>query len=402
MLMKTMQKAPPGPQHHLFSSPWVLWIVWIIWLPFIVPGVVPLLQGPLLPVSLPILAVMAVFVAIYALCSFRVALALSGRSSAGSSERATTAWRTAVTLILLALSVGTELLGKPRQLDASSLFIFTTAYAGSSFRIPRGIITNAVVLAVCMVTGALLGFALPGLLTTTFVITVVSFMTMSWTRSIVVGRKLHEAQGEIARLAASEERLRIARDLHDLLGQKLSFIALKSELARHLVASAPDRAEAEIAEVESTVRSTLQEVREAVAGYRRPDVAHELRAAQEILSAAGIRLVNRCEMRLVDGLSEEHNTALAWAVREGVTNVIRHSRAKTCTIDLTKNAERIVVEISDDGAGPAETAAGIPSRGNGLRGLRERLEALGGKCDAQSRAPVGFALTAVVPTRGPL
>ena len=150
-------------------------------------------------------------------------------------------------------------------------------------------ITNAVVLIVCLVTGVLLGFPPSSLLTAVFLVAVVSFMTMSWIRTIVTGRKLHEAQDEIARLAASDERLRIARDLHDLLGQKLSFVALKSELARHLVASAPDRAEAEIAEVESTVRATLQEVREAVAGYRKPELSHELRGAQEILTAAGIR-----------------------------------------------------------------------------------------------------------------
>ncbi len=401
MLMETMQKALAGPQHHLFSSPWLLWVVWIIWLPFLVPGVIQLLQNPPLSVSLPTLAAMAVFVAVYAFCAFQVALGLSSRSPAETNSGVMIVRRTGVTLFLLALSVGIAVMGKPRNLDPTSLFIYTAAYAGSAFRIPRAVITDAVVLAVCLVTGALLGSSLTTLLPAVFIIPVVSFMTISWTRSIVVGRKLHEAQHEIARLAAADERLRIARDLHDLLGQKLSFIALKSELARHLVASAPDRAEAEIAEVESTVRSTLQEVREAVAGYRRPDLARELRAAQEILSAAGIRLVNRCDMRLVGRLSDRHNTALAWAVREGVTNVIRHSRANICTIDLREDAGQAVVEIADDGSGAAEACAEAPNRGNGLRGLRERFEALGGKCEALNRARGGFALTAAVPTGRP-
>ncbi len=266
MLSETMQKTPAVPQHRLFSSPWRLWILWIVWLPFLIPGTLQLLRPPVPAASSVALAVMAVFAAVYGFCAFRLALSLSGRSYGETDERAFILRRNGVVAAMLALSVAVALLGRPQHLDSTSLFIYTAAYAGSAFRIPRAIITNAVVLAVCLVTGALLGFSFAALLPATFIIPVVSFMTISLTRSIAVGRKLHEAQGEIARLAAADERLRIARDLHDLLGQKLSFIALKSELARHLIFSAPDRAEAEMVEVESTVRSTLQEVREAVAG----------------------------------------------------------------------------------------------------------------------------------------
>jgi two-component system sensor histidine kinase DesK len=398
MLMEKMQKTPAGQQHRLFSSPWLVWIVWIVWLPFLVPAVVQLLQGPLHLGSIAALAALAIFVAIYAFSAFRMALALSGRLSGDSSDQPLLLGRSGVVLFLIVMSVVIGLLGKPKNMDPSPLFIFTAAYAGTAFRIPRAVITNAVVLAVCVVSGALLGASFASLLPAVFVITVVSFMTTSWTRSIIVGRQLHEAQGRIARLAATDERLRIARDLHDLLGQKLSFIALKSELARHLVASAPDKAEAEIAEVESTIRSTLQEVREAVAAYRRPDLANELRAAQEILSAAGIRLESTGDQGLAARLSPERNGALAWAVREGVTNVIRHSRAKTCAIDLQEEAGCAVVEIADDGNGGEETASQTERQGNGLRGLRERFEALGGKCEARGRAQGGFVLTATVPT----
>lgn len=400
MLGKTMQQKPAGPQHRLFSSPWVLWVVWVVWLPFLAPEIVRLLQGPVASGSILVLAGLVVFIAVYAFSTFRVALALSGRSAGEDGRRVLLPARTGVVAFMLALSVAIALMGKPKNMDPAPLFIFTAAYAGTAFRIPRGIITNAIVLAVCLVTSALLGFSLAALLPAVFVISVVSFMTMSWTRSIVVSRKLHEAQGEIARLAAADERLRIARDLHDLLGQRLSFIALKSELARHLISSAPDRAEAEMAEVESTVRSTLQEVREAVAGYRRPVLERELRAAQEILSAAGIQLVNKCDPRLVGTLPAELSEALAWAVREGVTNVIRHSRAKTCTINLTEGSGTAVVEVADDGTGDPAAAAEIPARGSGLRGLRERFQALGGKCEAHRRIQGGFALTATVPTRG--
>ena len=395
-----MQNESAGPQHRPFSSPWLLWLVWIIWLPFLLPGVIQLLRGPATTISITGFAAVVVFVAVYAFFAFRMALALSRRTAEGADgDRSLILGRSGIVLFLLALSVVIALLGKPKNMDPAPLFIFTAAYAGTAFRIPQGIVTNAFVLAVCLFTGAFLDASFTALLPAVFIIAVVSFMTMSWTRSIVTGRKLHEAQGEIARLAAADERLRIARDLHDLLGQKLSFIALKSELARHLISSAPDRAEAEMAEVESTVRSTLQEVREAVAGYRRPALERELRVAQEILSAAGIRLVNQCDPHLVGRLPDWLSEALAWAVREGVTNVIHHSRAKTCVIDLTEGSDSAVIEVADDGTGDPILAAEIPSRGSGLRGLHERFEALGGKCEAQGRVQGGFALIATVPSR---
>ncbi len=394
--MEPMQKTPVSPHHHPFNSPWLLWIVWIVWLPFLVPGVLQLLQPSASPASVAALAVMAVFVLIYCVFSFRRALALSGKSEENDGRSANLR-RTGVVLVMLVLAAVVEILAKSRNLDATSLFIYTTAYAGTAFRVPRAVVTNAAVLGICLGLGGILGFSLASLLFPVFLVVVVSFMTMNWARSIVVGRKLHEAQGEIARLAAADERLRIARDLHDLLGQKLSFIALKSELARHLVASAPDRAEAEIAEVESTVRSTLQEVREAVSGYRKPDLSRELRAAAEILSAAGIRIEDRCSARLVRSLSAAANEAMAWAVREGVTNVIRHSRASTCIIELSEKDGLVTMAIADDGGGDVAAAAGLPGKGNGLRGLRERFSALGGECSAQGRTQGGFALTATVP-----
>jgi two-component system, NarL family, sensor histidine kinase DesK len=396
--MEAMQEKPVSPHHHPFNSPWLLWIVWIVWLPFLVPGIIQLLNPPPSSGSVLVLSVMAVFVLIYCFFSFRRALALSGRSAQEDDGQAASLKRTGVVLIMLGLCAAAEILGRSKDLDVTSLFIYTAAYAGTAFRIPRAIVTNAVVLGVCLALGGILGLSLPALLFPVFLVVVVSFMTMSWTRSVIVGRKLHEAQGEIARLAAAEERLRIARDLHDILGQKLSFIALKSELARHLVASAPERAEAEIAEVESTVRSTLQEVREAVAGYRKPDLFRELRAAAEILSAAGIQLENRCNPPLVASLSTVNNEALAWAVREGVTNVIRHSRARTCLIELSEKDGLLTMEIADDGSGDSAAAEGHPGRGNGLRGLRERFSALGGECRAGGREQGGFAVTATIPT----
>jgi two-component system sensor histidine kinase DesK len=209
---------------------------------------------------------------------------------------------------------------------------------------------------------------------------------------------LRAARNELARLAVAEERLRFARDLHDLLGHSLSLIALKSELAGQLATTAPERAAAEMRDVEGVARTALHEVREAVAGYRQPSLASELRDAREILTAADIACA-------YDGASVSVPAAveavLAWTVREGVTNVIRHSRARHCTIRVTNEDGHAGVEVIDDGAGAPAVSASAPSAGgssgNGLAGLAERVAALDGRCEAGSRPEGGFRLSVVLP-----
>jgi two-component system sensor histidine kinase DesK len=193
---------------------------------------------------------------------------------------------------------------------------------------------------------------------------------------------LQDARRELAQRAVANERSRLARDLHDLLGHALSLIALKSELARRVLADAPARAADELLAVERVARQTLREVREAVAGYRQPTLAGELDGARQLLDAAGIAAtIAPCGEELsptVDGV-------LAWAVREGVTNVIHHSRARWCRIHIGREGERIVAEVSNDGVA-GEEAGGHAARskvGGGLTGLRERVAALGGTVEAR-------------------
>jgi two-component system sensor histidine kinase DesK len=212
--------------------------------------------------------------------------------------------------------------------------------------------------------------------------------------AVATVRELRAAREEIARLAVAEERLRFARDLHDLLGHSLSLIALKSELAGQLAIAAPDRAAAEMRDVEGVAREALREVREAVAGYRRPTLAGELVAIGEILAAAGIRLRVEGE---AGPLPPGIEAALAWSIREGVTNVIRHSRARACAIHLARNAEQVVVEVTDDGDGAGSPA---PTGRSGLVGLAERVEAVGGRVEAGRVSPRGFRLRATVPLAG--
>src|SRR5262245_56067126 len=191
--------------------------------------------------------------------------------------------------------------------------------------------------------------------------------------------ELHAARRELARLAVTEERLRMARDLHDLLGHTLSLIVLKSELAGRLVESAPARAAAEIQEVERVARQTLREVREAVAGYRQPQLASELEAARQLLEAAGVE----CRIEQSAGaLPPALDAVLAWTVREGVTNVIRHSRAHHCTIRVSCVAAGVRAEVTDDGERRGPQHVTMHEAGSGLAGLSERVRAIGGQVEA--------------------
>ena len=190
-------------------------------------------------------------------------------------------------------------------------------------------------------------------------------------------RELHAARQELARQAVMEERLRLARDLHDLLGHSLSMIALKSELAGRLIENDAARAAQEVREVEQAARLALREVRETVAGYRQQTLASELDGARQILEAAGIT----CTMELKAGpLPADTDAVLAWMVREGVTNVIRHSRARRCLIRITGVGETIRVEVVNDGYREQEATA--VEKGSGLSGLAERVAAHGGRIQA--------------------
>lgn len=214
-------------------------------------------------------------------------------------------------------------------------------------------------------------------------------------RLVVTVDELRTAREELARLAVAEERLRIARDLHDLLGHSLSVIALKSELAGRLAPRDGSRAAAEIADVERVARRSLRDVREAVAGYRQPTLADELAGVRDLLAAAGL------ETRIdadPGPLPPAIDAALAWAVREGATNVIRHSGARRCQLRVARTAGGARVEVTDDGRGAEETPR--DGSGSGLRGLAERAAALGGRMTAGSDEAGGFRLCIELPLDG--
>jgi len=237
-------------------------------------------------------------------------------------------------------------------------------------------------------------------------------------RLVVTVLELQAARKEIAQLAAAEavakERLRFARDLHDLLGHSLSSITLKSELAGRLLPDTPGtrKAAEEVRDIQGVARGALREVREAVAGYRQPTLGEELTGAEQMLEAAGIA----CRIENGAGLLPKSVEAvLAWTVREGTTNVIRHSRAGHCDIRLARENAEVHAEVSDDGRGlfPARDGTEVSGTesfgtegfgtegsigGNGLSGLAERIaDFSGADFEAGPLPEGGFRLHVILP-----
>lgn len=213
-----------------------------------------------------------------------------------------------------------------------------------------------------------IGIAIAGLMT---------FVVLEMLRG---NHELAAARARVAELAAENERIRIARDLHDLLGHSLTAITVKAGLARRLGASDPAAATAQIAEVEELARQSLADVRAAVSGYRDVTLAGELARGRELLRAAGIAADLPVAADVADA---DRSELLGWAVREGLVNVVRHARASRCAVRLSSGG----VEITDNGVGAPASA------GNGLSGLAERITAAGGTVDAGPAAAGGWRLS---------
>jgi two-component system sensor histidine kinase DesK len=218
----------------------------------------------------------------------------------------------------------------------------------------------------------------------TFAVFAATFAMWGVRQMLARNLELITAREENARLVLVDERNRFARDLHDILGHSLTVITVKAELAQRLFDVDPERARAEVADLERLSRDALADVRRAVEGYRELSLPGELARARLALEAAEI------EPRLpssADDVPSSVRELFAWTIREGVTNVVRHSGARTCTVRLTPTS----AEVADDGRGPVDAGSG-----NGLLGLRERAVAAGGSVVTTALDP-GFSLKVVVP-----
>ena len=278
-----------------------------------------------------------------------------------------------------------------------TLFIFTVVAIAMCFRSPLNFYGVLLCTALCVGSlvaidasaGAIFGFATPTLGIGTLMLVVADLRARNL--------ELHAARAELARLAVADERARFARDLHDLLGHSLSVIALKAELAGRLLREEPAEAAGHVSEIEQVARGALTEVREAVSGYRQPTLDDEIAGAKMALSAAGIQA--RVERPAVN-FDPAIEAVLAWTVREGATNVIRHSGAGRCSVKVTAGLGEAGVEVVDDGPGCADIAAN-GHNGHGLEGLRERVARLHGQIEAGTDAAGGYRLAVRVPVPAP-
>ncbi len=290
--------------------------------------------------------------------------------------------------VLLALPVTMLAIGAPGSF--ALLFVFFAAACGMRLRPVAALVAVVATSAGVGIAALATGSNSSSAGTDVLVILAIGTMMTAFNRQIRQNRELQVARHELARLAVTDERLRIARDLHDLLGHSLSVINLKSELAAKLVETDAKRAAAELADVQAVGRQALAEVREAVQGYRQLALADALAGARTALSAAGIAYeLDDAVVKLPADVEE----VFAWAVREGTTNVVRHSKAEHCAVRIRDGAGEATLEVEDDGA--ASTAS--PETGSGLAGLAERVARLRGRVEAGARPGGGFLLRLVVP-----
>jgi two-component system sensor histidine kinase DesK len=200
---------------------------------------------------------------------------------------------------------------------------------------------------------------------------------------------LERANSEIERLSQEAERERIARDLHDLLGHTLTVITVKLDLARRLLSHDSDRARNEIVEAEQTARNALAEVREAVSGYRAEGLDAEISRARRSLLSADVKLTTTLAPV---NLSSSQVNVLCLALREAVTNIVRHAHATICRVALLEKDRTIHFTVEDDGIG------GQIREGNGLRGMRERLQSMAGAVKLKGLATGGTSLEITLPS----
>jgi two-component system, NarL family, sensor histidine kinase DesK len=216
--------------------------------------------------------------------------------------------------------------------------------------------------------------------------------------------EVSRSRAELARLAVAQERLRFSRDLHDLLGYSLSTITLKCELVHRLVPQQNSRAQRELAEILQTSRQALADVRAVASGYRKMSLAAEARTAQSMLAAVGISTTTRIDC---GELPERVDTVLASVLREGLTNVLRHSRADHCTIDACRSERVVRLTLANDGVGRTSTIlhadrADSADGGSGIGNLNVRVEKLGGRLRAGVRDDGWFELRVELEASAPL
>ena len=289
-------------------------------------------------------------------------------------------------------------LGMPGLLSASVLLVLPPVVAWPAFA-GVAVVTGVIQFAVGYDTGQL-GYNLVATCLTGLVL-------FGLSRLADLVRALQSAREELARMAVAEERLRFARDLHDLLGYSLSTITVKCELALRLVrvgqqdtvsdagaGTARQHAEEELLEVLDTARQALADIRSVATYYRQLHVIPEIAAAKDMLEAIGIATTVKVDKISITPASD---TILATVVREGLTNMLRHAKPGRCRIELGCTSTQVRLVLLNDGTGESLLACDNTAGGNGLSNLDARLAPLGGSLNAGLRDDGWFELAVAVP-----
>lgn len=279
----------------------------------------------------------------------------------------------------------------PFNPGAGAFFIYAAAFAGSLGSTRQAWWSIAAIEAVTIATLLLAKVSVYNAIWPVVFVVIVGAINTHYAEQGRANKRLRLAHDEIERLAKVAERERIARDLHDLLGHTLSLIVLKSELATKIAERDPARAAREIADVERISRDALAQVRQAVSGYRNQGLSSEIASAREMLRAANVELTVDAQPAV---LSAAQEAILSLALREGVTNVVRHAQATRCSISISGAEQCVRMTIRDDGRG------GGPEEGAGLAGMRERVAAVGGTLSRETSG--GTTLTIVLPSSAAL
>jgi two-component system sensor histidine kinase DesK len=279
--------------------------------------------------------------------------------------------------------------GQPDGPAAAIFIMLAITYVSALCAAVRPRVTLAVVLACGAVSGITAGA--PAAIALTFLLTslVGAYRVLLWMLGVV--RELERSRHVQAGLAVAEERLRFARDLHDVVGRTLSVVALKAELAAQLARRGRQEAVEEMLEVRRIAQDSLTELRAVVGGYRAADLDVELAGARALLTSAGI------DCRVIgdgSGLPPQLQGTLGWVVREGITNLLRHSEARSCVVTLRSNPAAVTLTMTNNGVPAAAQAVVF---GGGLIGLTERITALGGTVGAARTPPDGFQLSVQLP-----
>ncbi|WP_370354334.1 sensor histidine kinase [Catenulispora sp. EB89] len=300
--------------------------------------------------------------------------------------------------------------------DLAGMWVYVGAGAGLGLTMrdgtaARGVFAALGLMTVCVLLSADLR-SVSTWLTLAFPIFFAGMSTLGIRQMAALIGELREARNQVAHLAANEERLRLARDLHDLTGHSLATITLKAELAQRMLAKARDAAPegptprldaalTEVGEIEQVSRQTLTDIRQAVSGYRRATLAVEVASAHLALDAAGIKLDASPDVAAAtEEFDARSESALAWCLREAVTNAIRHSAAEHVHITLVRSGDEMVLTVRNDGRGLAATVGDTDScGGHGLTGLRERLDEVGGRLSVGGNDG-DFRLVAAAPVKG--